>query len=67
MVKATLIKDNILLGLAYRFRGSVHYHQDEKHGSLQADLVLEKLRVPHLDPKSSRRGLTLPPWAEFEH
>jgi len=25
MTKATLIKDNIYLGLAYRFRGSVHY------------------------------------------
>jgi hypothetical protein len=25
MTKATLIKDNIELGLAYRFRGSVQY------------------------------------------
>ena len=27
MTKASLIKNNIYLGLAYRFRGSVHYHQ----------------------------------------
>ena len=27
MTKASLIKDNILLGLAYRFRSSAHYHQ----------------------------------------
>ena len=27
MTKATLTKDNISLGLAYRFRGLVHYHQ----------------------------------------
>jgi hypothetical protein len=27
MTKATLIKDKIKLGLDYRFRGSVHYHQ----------------------------------------
>jgi hypothetical protein len=27
MTKASLIKNNISLGLAYRFRGSVHYHQ----------------------------------------
>jgi len=27
MTKASLIKDNISLGLAYRFRTSVHYRQ----------------------------------------
>jgi hypothetical protein len=27
MAKVSLIKDNTELGLAYRFRGSVHYHQ----------------------------------------
>jgi hypothetical protein len=46
------------LGLAYRFRGSVHYHQGRKHGSIQADLVLEKeLGVVHLVPKANRRRL----------
>jgi hypothetical protein len=39
------------LGLAYRFRSSVHYHHGEKHGSLQRDEVLkEELRVLHLNP-----------------
>ena len=50
MTKATLIKENISLGLAYSFRGSVHYHHGGKHDSMQADMVLEKeLRVLHLD------------------
>jgi hypothetical protein len=31
------------LGLAYRFRGSVHYYLGRKHGMAQ-----EELRVPHL-------------------
>ena len=43
----SLIKDIILLWLAYNFRGLVHY----THGSVKADMVLEKeLRVLHLDP-----------------
>ena len=46
MTKATLIKENISLGLACSFRGSVHYHHGGKRGSGQADMVLEKeLRV----------------------
>jgi hypothetical protein len=51
MTKARLIKD-IYLGLAYRFRGSVHYHQ----GSFQAGMVQEELRVLHL--KAASRTLT---------
>ena len=31
MTKATLIKDNIELELADRFRGSAHSHQGRKH------------------------------------
>jgi hypothetical protein len=34
---ATLIKENISLGLAYSFRGSVLYHQGGERGSKQAD------------------------------
>jgi hypothetical protein len=46
MTKASLIKDNISLRLAYRLRGSVHYHHGGKHGNMQADMVLEEeLRV----------------------
>jgi hypothetical protein len=40
--------------MANIFRGSVHYHHDGKHGILQADLVLEELRVLHLDLKAAR-------------
>ena len=42
LTKATLIKDNIYLGLAYSFRGLVHYYHGRKHGNVQADMVLEK-------------------------
>jgi hypothetical protein len=45
MTKATLSE----LGLAYSFRGSVPYHQGRKHGSMQADMVLEELRGLQLD------------------
>jgi hypothetical protein len=71
MTKAALIKDNIYLGLAYRFRGSVHYHHGRKHGSIQAGMVpVKELRVLHLVPKVNkrlisrklgRRSQTLPP------
>jgi hypothetical protein len=38
------------LGLAYSFRGSVHYHPGGKHGGMQLDMVLEKeLRGLYLD------------------
>jgi hypothetical protein len=33
------------LGLAYSFRGSVHYHHGRKHGSMQAGTVQEELEV----------------------
>jgi hypothetical protein len=55
MTKKTLIKDNISLELAYRFRGSVHYHHGGKHGSVQADVGLEEPKVLHFDPKANRR------------
>jgi hypothetical protein len=53
------------LGLAYSFRGSVHYHQGRKHGSLQADMVLEELRVLQLDLKAARRRLDFLHWVEL--
>ena len=59
MTEATLIKDNVQLRLAYRLRGSVHYHHGRKHGSIQAGMVLEKkLRVLHLDMKALKKRLT---------
>jgi uncharacterized membrane protein YgcG len=42
VTKATLIKESISLGLAYSFRGSVHYHHGLEYGSKQADLVQER-------------------------
>jgi hypothetical protein len=42
------------LGLAYSFRDLVHYHHGKQHGSVQADMMVEKeLRVLHLDPQSA--------------
>jgi hypothetical protein len=59
MTKATLIKDNISLGLAYRFRGSVHYHQGRSMAaSRQAGMVQEELRVLQLHLKAAGRILT---------
>jgi hypothetical protein len=48
MTTATPIKEDIKLELAYSLRGSVHYH-GRKHGSMQADMVLEEPRVLPLD------------------
>jgi hypothetical protein len=46
------------LGLAYNFRGTVHYHHGRKHGSLQADMVQEKeIKVLYFDLKAARRIL----------
>ena len=58
MTMATLIKENISLGMAYSYRDSVHCN-GRKHGSIQADMVLEKeLRVLHLDSKAARKRLS---------
>jgi hypothetical protein len=47
------------LGLAYRFKGSVLYHHDGKHGTMQGDIVIEEeLRVLYLDLKADRRRLS---------
>jgi hypothetical protein len=58
MTIATLIKANIYL--VYSFRGLVHYHDSRKHGSMKADMVLEKSqRVLHLHPKAPKRNCLL--------
>ena len=43
------------MGLAYRFCGSVHYRHSGKHGSMQADMALEELRVLHLVLKKQEK------------
>ena len=62
----TLIKENVSLGLAYRFRDLVLYHQGGKQGSIQADTVLEEPIVQSLDP-SQPGGSSLPYWMKREH
>jgi hypothetical protein len=55
MTKTTLIKENIQLELAYKFRGSVHYHPGRKHDSIQAGVMWKELRILHLVLKANRR------------
>jgi hypothetical protein len=56
------------LELAYRFRGSVHYYHGRKHGSIQADVLLEKeLGILHIDLKATRRRMSLLHCVELEH
>ena len=47
------------MGLAYSFRGSVHYRHGRKCGSVQEDMELEEQRVLHLDLKADRTRLSL--------
>lgn len=50
MTIATLINENILLGLAYSLKGLVYFHYGRKDGSMLVGMVLEKeVRVLHLD------------------
>jgi hypothetical protein len=53
-----MIKANILSGLAYSFRGLVHYHHVRKQDSMPADVMLEELKVLHLDLKAARRKIS---------
>jgi thiol-disulfide isomerase/thioredoxin len=52
MTKATLIRNNIYLGLAYRFRYLFHYQQSWEHPCRHAikyfNKVEKELRVLHL-------------------
>jgi hypothetical protein len=47
------------LVLAYKIKGSFYYYNGEKHGSVQASMVLEELRVPLLVHKANRRRLSI--------
>jgi hypothetical protein len=59
VTKETLTKDNISLRLAYRFRGVAHYCHSGKHGSKQADMVLEEPSIfLHLILKAVRSRLS---------
>ena len=53
--------------LVYTFRGSVHYQHGRKHGSVQVVMVLEELRVLHLDLTAAKRGRSFLHRIEPEH
>ena len=53
MIMATLIKEFNCVN--YSSRGLVHYHHGREHSGTQADMVLEKLKVLHLDPEAAGR------------
>ena len=47
------------MGVAYGFRGSVHYHHGKNHGNVQADIVLEKkVSILHFDLKAAKRRVS---------
>jgi hypothetical protein len=58
MTKPSLIKDNIYLGLAYRFRGSLYYHQGRSLVASRQGKVQAELRVMHLYLKATSGRLT---------
>jgi hypothetical protein len=43
--------------MAYRFKGLVRYNHGQKHGSIQAGMMLEELRVLQLVLKANWRRL----------
>ena len=55
MTKATLIKDNIYLELAYRFRYLVHYHQSEAWQHPGTVALEKELKVLYLVLKGEER------------
>jgi hypothetical protein len=46
------------MGLAYSFRGWVHYHFVRKNGSIHVDTGLDEKRLLYLDLKAARRSLS---------
>ena len=44
-----------ITGVGLKVRGLVYYPHGRKHGSVQADKVLEELRVLHMDLKAAQR------------
>ena len=54
-----LYKGKHLIGAGLQFQSFSPLSSWKKHGSMQADMVLEKEpRVLHLDPKAARRRLS---------
>jgi hypothetical protein len=68
MTKATLIlkKKKFFFNWAgLQFQRSSPFHHGRKHGSMQADVVLEEPRVLHLDPLATEK--CVPHWAGLEY
>jgi hypothetical protein len=59
MTKASLIKNNIYLGLSYRFMAYSPLSSRWEHGSIQASMAKAELRVLRLYPKAATGRLTL--------
>ena len=47
------------MGLAYGVRGLVHCHHGEKHGCVQADIMLEVLRILHIGLQAAIKDCVL--------
>jgi hypothetical protein len=50
-------KGQHFIGAGLQVQRFSHYHHGGKHGSVQAGMVLEELRVLHLDPKAEEEDL----------
>jgi len=55
MSKTTLIKGNIELGLAYKFRDSIHYHQGRNMAASRQSAEERAELVQHLNPTAVMR------------
>jgi hypothetical protein len=58
-------KGKHLIGAGLQFRGSVHYHHGEKHGSMQADVLEKELRVLYQDLQAAGRESDTGPGLNF--
>ena len=57
----TLKKGKYLTGDGLQFKGLVYYYHDRRYGSMQADMVLEELRVLHLIHRQQEKNLDILP------
>jgi hypothetical protein len=55
MTMASLIRENVSLGLAYSFRGAVHCRHGRKHGGMQTDGAREGAESPTSKLAGSRK------------
>jgi hypothetical protein len=74
--KTYFLKNQHLIGAGLQFQRFSSLSSCHEAWSMQADMVLEKPRVLHLDPTAARRGLSstgsqeevsLPHWAKLGH